>query len=158
MNRRSFISAGGAGLLASTALDSDASAAEAGTRPFFEFRIYRLQIGAQVQRMNSWAENHLMPLLKKHGFGPVGFFSESIGPTIPALYRLLYYSSLAEGEKLWANVMRDPDWGKVTEELEAGDTPPFYRADGWLLQATDYSPEFKADSGKGGRIYRTANL
>ena len=153
MNRRSFISAGGAGLLASTALDSDASAAEAGARPFFEFRIYRLQIGAQVQRMNSWAENHLMPLLKKHGFGPVGFFSESIGPTIPALYRLLYYSGLAEGEKLWANVMRDPDWGKVAEELEAGDTPPFYRADGWLLQATDYSHEFKAVSGKGGRIY-----
>ena len=57
MNRHSFISAGGAGLLASTALDSDASAAEAGARPFFEFRIYRLQIGAQVQRMNSWAEN-----------------------------------------------------------------------------------------------------
>ena len=153
MNRRSFISAGGAGLLASNALDSHASAAETAARPYYEFRIYRMQMGPQTGRMNSWAENHLMPLLKKHGFGPVGFFNESIGPTIPALYRLLYYSSLAEGEKLWASVMRDPDWGKAAEELEAGDTPPFYRADGWLLQATDFSPAFKAVSGKGGRIY-----
>ena len=37
--------------------------------------------------------------------------------------------------------------------MEAGHGPPFYRADGWLLQATDYSPEFKAVSGPRGRIY-----
>ncbi len=153
MNRRSFLSTGGAGLLASAAFNGQASAAQGAARPYYEFRIYRMQIGPQTGRMNSWAESRLMPLLKKHGFGPVGFFSESVGPNVPSLYGLLSYASLAEREKLWGSVAADPDWRKAVDELEAGHGPPFYRADGWLLQATDYSPEFKAVSGPRGRIY-----
>ena len=108
MNRRSFISIGGAGLLASSAFNGQASAAEGAARPYYEFRIYRMQIGPQTGRMDSWAESRLMPLLKKHGFGTVGFFSESVGPNVPSLYGLLSYARLAEREKLWGECCRRP--------------------------------------------------
>ena len=153
MNRRSFISTGGAGLLASTAFNGRASAAEGPARPFFEFLTFRLQIGSQTQRMSSWAEKRMLPLFSKHGFGPVGVFNESNGPNIPSLHVLLSYPSLAECQKLWESVMRDPEWGKGIEELDSGPTPSFYRADGWLLRATDFCPAFKAVSGKPGRVF-----
>ncbi len=153
MNRRSFIFAGGVGMLASSAFNEGTLAVENAAQSYYEFRIYRMQIGPQVGRMNSWAESRLMPLLQKHGFGPVGFFTESIGPAIPSLYQLVSYRSLSERENLWEKVAADPNWDEALVELETGHDPPFHRADGWLLRATDYSPELKTISGPRGGVY-----
>ena len=51
-------------------------------------------------------------------------------------------------------MVEDPAWPGALDKLEAGSEPPYYRADGWLLQATDYSPKLKPTSGEGTqRIY-----
>ncbi len=164
INRRSFLSnggallsTGGAGLIASAALggpgpeavaaaEADASPKAAGNSkpPYLEFRIFRLQIGSQVDRTLDWAENRLSPLLAKHGFSPTGFFMEAVGPSIPSLYVLFSYADPAARERLWAKVVDDPAWAKGLEELEKGSEPPFYRSESWLLHATDYSPPLKA--------------
>ena len=154
MSRRSFFAQGGVGMLASGTFAEAGLAASHEKKPYFEFRIFRLQMGSQVSRMNQWAEKHLQPLLDQHGFGPVGFFNERMGPHIPAFYVLLTYASLAERETLWRRVIEDPAWSGALDKLEAGSEPPYYRADGWLLQATDYSPQLRPTSGEGTqRIY-----
>ena len=154
MNRRSFISTGGAGLLASSAFNGQASAAEGAARPYYEFRIYRMQIGPQTGRMDSWAESRLMPLLKKNTASvPWAFSVSRSGPMFPPSTGYYPTRDLPSAKSYGGSVAADPDWRKAVDELEAGHGPPFYRADGWLLQATDYSPEFKAVSGPRGRIY-----
>ena len=145
INRRSFFAQGGAGLLASGTFTGAGLAASKEKKPYFEFRVYRMQMGSQVQRMNEWAEKHLMPLLDKHGFGPAGFFNEVIGPHIPAFYILLTYGSLAEREMRWGRVIEDHAWPVALDKLEAGSEPPYYRADGWLLQATGLFSQAQAD-------------
>ncbi len=159
LNRGTLLSAGGAGLIASAALggpgpeaeaaaEADAEASPKAARnskpPYLEFRIFRMQMGSQNSRMQTWAEKRLMPLLAKYGFSPTGFFTEAVGPNIPSFYSLFSYAGLAERERLWEQVVEDPAWAKGVEELESGDEPPFHTSEGWLLRATDYSPALQA--------------
>lgn len=153
INRRSFLSSGGvfggAGLIASSALSGAAQAAATDKKsPYLEFRIFRMQMGSQNSRMQTWAEKHLMPLLAKYGFSPTGFFTELVGPNLPSFYALFSYADLAERERLWGQVVEDPAWAKGWEELESGPEsesgPPFDSSEGWLLRAADYSPAVKA--------------
>lgn len=133
IHRRIFL-AGAAGLAAARLAGEDAPP----KAQYFELRFYHLQPG-EGRRMHEWAAQRLLPLMKKHNFGPAGFFHVVVGPQM-ALVVLLSYSSLAEREAAWQRLTSDPEWAKAVEALESSAEPPFERADSTLLRALPYSP------------------
>lgn len=115
---------------------------EAMPRPFYEFVTVRLQSGPMVNRFLSWIEKRALPLLQKHHFGPMGFFTVEVGPASPSVFAIRAHASLAELEAAWKGVDADPDWAAAVAELEAGEAA-FYREDSMLLRATPFSPPLK---------------
>lgn len=138
MHRRKFLA--GTAALAAARLAGQEPAPPTAKSQYFELRFYRFKQGDQGRRLNEWASQRLLPMMKKHNFGPAGFFTVVVGPT-PTLVGLLSYPGMAEREAAWRRLGSDPDWTKAVEALEAGEEPPFERADSLLLRATPYSPE-----------------
>ncbi len=135
MDRREFLA--GAAALAATATQATGQPAKS---QYFELRYYRFNQGDQGRRLNDFASKAMLPLMKKNGFGPTGFFNVVIGPT-PMMIGLLSYASMAEREAAWKRLGSDPDFGKAVDALEADALPPFERAESVLLRAAPYSPE-----------------
>lgn len=102
----------------------------------------RLEFGEQMGRMLGWFEKRAFPLFERHKLGPVGLFTEEVGPAIPAVFGIFTYPTLAEMEATWAKLSADPDWAAADAEIESGE-PAFYRVDSVVLRATPFSPPLK---------------
>jgi hypothetical protein len=146
IDRRSFLlkNTPAAALASAAALAGHSSQAAEGqaTAPYVEILTFRLHFGEQNNRLLTWLEKHAVPMLQKHGEGPVGFFTVGVGPHIPAVVEIVSFPSLAEMEATWARVRADKDWATAIAELESAG-PPFFRLDTVLLRATDFSPPLK---------------
>jgi len=94
-------------------------AAPAAFKPgVFEWRTYRLHQGAQGGRLDTWFATQALPLYAKHGFAPMAFFGESIGPYTPSLLQVIPYANLGERERLWAALEADPAYQAALDTLE----------------------------------------
>ncbi len=150
MDRRSFLAGMGAvaGGLAGPVPALAQAPSGGGRSRYYEFRFYRLSQGDRPRRMNEFASQRMLPLMKKHKFGPAGFFNIFMGQDSPSLVGLMSYSSLAEREELWGKLGRDPEWHKAVADLESAPEPPFIRASSFLLRATSYAPELTVSPGE----------
>ncbi|HZP03223.1 MAG TPA: hypothetical protein VFD30_23440, partial [Terriglobia bacterium] len=87
INRRAFLKRNASAALATAALAGPApaglNAETPGSRYLIEMVTFRLQNGAQVAGALGWLEKRAIPLWQRHRFGPVGVFTEDVGPHIP---------------------------------------------------------------------------
>lgn len=146
-DRRSFLlkNAPAAALASAAALaPSSPLRAEdnAGPPQFFEVFTFRLNFGAQFDRLLAFLEKRAVPILQRLRFGTMGFFTVSVGPHIPAVVEILTYSSLAEKEALFAKLWADAEFTAAVAELESAG-PPYYRRDTVMLRATGFCPPLK---------------
>ncbi len=146
INRRAFLKKNASAALASAAVagagPAGLNADAPGSRYLVEMVTFRLQNGAQVAGALGWLEKRAIPLWQKHRFGPVGVFTEDVGPHIPAVHFIRIYASLAEREAAWNRLTADADWGGAVSDLEK-DGPAFYREESILMNSTPFSPPIR---------------
>ena len=63
-------------------------------REYYELRLIHLRRGPQVERMNSFLREALIPALNRAGVRAVGAFEVAMGPDSPTIYLLAPFSSL----------------------------------------------------------------
>ncbi len=95
MKRRSFVLSG----LAASAMSSGSLAVPPNSpRAWFELRFFHLRNDFERPRLDALLKDVYLPASSRLGFGPVGFFNVSVGPSMPMLVGLTSYSSLAAME------------------------------------------------------------
>src|SRR3989442_11082433 len=114
MDRRDFMIGTTAALASSQARGQQTTAAV--RSQFFTLRYYKLHQGDQGRRMNDWMSKSLLPAMKRHGFGTIGVFNVSLGPT-PTIVLLTCYQNLAQLEACWVGLSGDADFQKSMEAL-----------------------------------------
>lgn len=115
---------------------------EASPPQYFEVFTFRLNFGAQFDRFLAFLEKRAVPILQKHRFGTMGFFTVAVGQHIPAVVEILTYPSLAEKEGLFAKLWGDLEFTAAVAELESAG-PPYFRRDSVMLRATSFCPALK---------------
>ncbi len=147
MNRRYFLGASAAaGLAAGTS-----SAAEGGNQ-YIELRFYQLRNSDSKQRarFNDFLRNHHLPMTKRAGIAPAGYFQVYLGPRTPSIVTVTAYNSLSDIERVRA----DKQWGASLDSIAGA--PLFDRAESWLLRAFDAAPKLEAppiEEGKKPRFF-----
>ena len=63
-------------------------------------------------------ENHTLPIWKKHGLRPVGFWTVLVGDGNHDLHYMLAWELLAEREKIWNTFQSDPAWISARADSE----------------------------------------
>ena len=95
MKRRSFVFSG----LAAGAMSSGSLATPPNSpRAWFELRFFHLRNDFERPRLDAFLKDVYLPTVSRLGFGPVGFFNVSVGPSMPMLVGLTSYPSLAAME------------------------------------------------------------
>ncbi|HEU0185200.1 MAG TPA: NIPSNAP family protein, partial [Blastocatellia bacterium] len=92
MNRRDVLKTG---LAASVASAANVPAVGAESNHFYDLRIYELRNDIQPARLQEFFQNQVLPMMKRHGVGPVGCFNVISGLRSPSLVVVIDYKSLA---------------------------------------------------------------
>jgi hypothetical protein len=143
MQRRDFFRLSAVGALSSGAM---MAAEPESSNQYYELRFVQLHNSKANQsgRVNEFLEKHHLPMSKRLGLGPVGYFQVYLGPDSPKLVTLTAYSSMADVEAKRAAMRADKEWMKAVNELGAGDQAPYDRQEVWLLRAFDGMPKLEA--------------
>ncbi len=161
MKRRNF--------LAGTAAAGFAAAAPAveGGNQFYELRFYKVRNDQtkQRERLIEFLKNEHLPMTRRLGVGPVGYFQVHLGPDMPRIVTLTAYGSDAEIGAKQRAMMEDEKWMKALEEAGRG-APLFDRVQAWLLRAFDGMKKLEVPPEKKGggahffdlRIYESASF
>jgi hypothetical protein len=107
----------------------------------------------QMQRMRDFFGKSFAPAFKRTGFGPVGLFSNSIGPGSPAIVVVTGYPDLASLDVLEQKLMADKEFAKSAEALQGMPGLIYQRAERSLLRAFESMPNIQAPPTEG----RTGN-
>lgn len=139
MDRRSFVSLAGAGMLSSQ-MSAPARAQESSRKT----RLYRLDYfsfhqGDQAARLTEFL-TATMPILSKH-VHTVGVFTAVLAPHAQTTLVLTGYSGYEEMETAARSVAADPAYQKAHEEFEKNPEGSYDTLQRVLLQACDFSPE-----------------
>lgn len=81
----------------------------------FEWKTYQAADGA-APAMKDRFQKHTLRLLKKHGIGVVGVYSDPADPT--KLYYLAQFDSDEHRQASWKAFQNDPDWQSVRKQSE----------------------------------------
>jgi hypothetical protein len=105
-------------------------------RHYIELNFYRMRNGSQVRRVSDFLSKVYVPMCRRVGIGPVGCFTNVIGPDSPSLLVVTGYESLAQIEAL-----RE----KQEAEFEASPAadPPYTRRETWLLRGIRSVPRIE---------------
>lgn len=138
--RRRTILAGAAGATALAGAPEPASA-----RHYLQLNFYRLRNGSQARRMNEFLSQAYLPLCRRTGVGPVGFFTNVIGPDSPSLLAVTDFSSLAELEKLRQARESDEEYRRQATQFGAAPAtdPAYIRRETWLLRGIASAPKIE---------------
>jgi hypothetical protein len=104
----------------------------------YEMRTYHVTPGkmsALHNRFSQWA----LPLFKKHGFSPIGFWTTHIGWDNNLLFYVLEWPDLQTREQGWQRFSSDPEWIEAKKASEV-DGPLVERIENCIMAATQYSP------------------
>jgi len=142
MHRRTFLRSS---LAAGLAGGAAAAEEEETANQYFELRFFRLRFSKahQFERFTDFLETQHLPMLKRHEFGPTGYFQVHLGPDMPQIVILNVFNSLAEMEEKWAAKSNDKEWMKAANEFGAADDPPYERYQSWLLRAFGGMPRIE---------------
>jgi NIPSNAP len=112
----------------------------------YEMRVYYAAEG-KLDALHARFRNHTCKLFEKHGMQNIGYWSPVENPERKLIY-FLAYPDRESREKSWKNFMADPEWQAAYKASEV-DGKLVAKVDMLFLQATDYSPQIKAeDAGK----------
>jgi len=138
MNRRTFLS--------SSALAAAPAYLKGAGRPnqYIELRFYDLHNGTanQAGRLREFFENEHLPMTKRLGLGPVGYFQVYLGPDMPKLAVISALDSPADIEKRRAAQRADKEWMQAVQEVAAAN-PVYDRVESWLLRTFDKMPRLE---------------
>ena len=107
----------------------------------FELRTYHTHPG-RLGALNDRFRDHTIPLFKKHGMQPIGFWTPAEGTEAAdsTLVYLLEFPSREAAEQSWAAFRSDPEWQEAKSASEA-DGPIVERVESVFLEPTDYGPD-----------------
>ncbi len=114
-------------------------------RQYLELNWYRLRNGTQVRRLNDFLSQAYVPVCQRLGAGPVGCFTNVIGPDSPSVLVVTGYASMSELEAQRQRREGDPAYRKLAADFgaaPAGD-PPYVRRETWLLRAIRSVPRIE---------------
>lgn len=155
MKRREF-SAGvmATGLLAASG-EARAQPSKKRAAEWYEWRQYRLRIGAQPKLVNDFLGQTLLPALARLGVGPVGAFETSVGPEMPTVHLLIPLDGPAALATLPARLAADAAYAKGAAAFEAaaGGQAPFARVESALLSAFEKMPRLEAPGASKPRVF-----
>jgi len=128
------------------------------TNQYYELRFVQLRNSKadQSRRASEFLEKHHLPMTKRVGIGPVGYFTVYLGPEMPRLVMLTAYDSLADLENKRAAMHADKAFMKAADEFGAADQAPYDRQEVWLLRAFDGMPKLEvppAGEGQGSHFF-----
>lgn len=155
MNRRSFLGASAAGLATSSAAD-----VRKDSNQYFELRFFQLRNSKtdQQERLVSLFEEHHLPMTKRNGFGPIGYFQVYLGAEMPKLVVVTEYRSWSEIAEKRDAARADEKWRKAAGAAGSEDYPHFDRAETWLLKAFDAAPRLEEPAVEPGKAARFFDL
>ncbi|MDA1314976.1 MAG: NIPSNAP family protein [Acidobacteria bacterium] len=155
MNRRSFLGASAAGL-------STASAADVHKQPnqYFELRFFQLRNSKadQSKRLTGFLEEHHLPMTKRNGIGPVGYFQVYLGSDMPKIVTVSAFRSWNEVAEKRAARGADRKWTQAADAMGASAEPVFERVETWLLRAFDGMPRLEEPAIEPGKALRFFDL
>jgi len=146
MTRRSFLPT-----IAGTALAGSAQAAPA--RSIIEIGIARMRNTHEDQprRVADVWKDGFVPALQRAGAGPVGVFSNSIGPESPFMLTVTSYTSLAQYEEVHAKIAADAEFRKAYGVFESLPGRSYERVENSLLRAFEGMPSIVPPENDGKR-------
>ena len=142
MNRRNVLKTGmAASLLGVVELPGKALAETA--NHYYELRTYELRNDLQPARLNEFFQQHFLPMAKRQGIGPFGFFNVISGQISPSVIVVIDYKSLAELQAAQERVANDKEFVKVWQAFDAAGELPYVRYEKTLLKAFDKHPQIE---------------
>jgi len=118
-------------------------------REYYELRLIHLRRGPQVERMNSFLREALIPALNRAGVRAVGAFEVAMGPDSPTIYLLAPFSSLDAWAETDEKIAKDDAFhqaGAAVINAPASD-PAFVRMESSLLTAFEGMPKLEVPAG-----------
>jgi NIPSNAP len=120
----------------------------------YELRVYAAADG-KMDALNARVRDHEIPLFKKHGMTPIGFFTPVVLPGQPVDNRLFYimgYKDKATRDAEWVDFAKDPAWADAYKAGNANGALTTSIAT-TLYTATDYSPKLAVAAAKSPRLF-----
>ena len=161
MKRREFLKtssmAGGAALSVGW---SSPAAAQAGSREFYELRVYEMQTGNRKAVLNDYLEKAFIPALNRLGSAPVGAFTVLSGANALRLYVLIPYPSLDAFATTASKLAADAEYQKAAAAYLATsiDDPAYTRYESSLLWAFKNVPRVRIPAETAGKQPRIFEL
>jgi hypothetical protein len=120
----------------------------------YELRVYAAAPG-KMDALNARVRDHEIPLFKKHGMTPIGFFTPATLPGQPVDNRLFYimgYKDKASRDASWTQFAKDPEWSAAYKAANANGALTTSIAT-TLYTPTDYSPKLNMTAAKSWRLF-----
>jgi hypothetical protein len=155
MKRRSFVLSG---LAAGTMSSGAVAIPPARPRSWFELRFFHLRNDFERLRLDALLKDVYLPASSRLGFGPVGFFNVSVGPSMPMLVGLTAYPSLAAMETALDQLASDSAWNKAMEEFSKPKEPAYTRMESRLIRAFASLPNIEIPTQEAVRAPRVFEL
>ncbi len=152
MHRRTFIGTlGGIGMLTPMGLAGPATEG----RRIFVLENYYLKNGTQPGRIHEYFSKAAIPALNKVHSGPKIFLESLVAQHMPQVAVILGFQSMEELWSVHSKLTADAELMKAVENWENQPEQPYEYFSSALLEATEYSPELKNDTGprKASRIF-----
>jgi hypothetical protein len=103
----------------------------------YELRIYRVMNGRMADLLTRF-EHHTVPIMARHGFLQVGFWTTIVGRSEQHLTYLLAWESLAQRQEKWDAFLSDPEWLAIRKSTEENG-PLIFDIENSLLRPTNFS-------------------
>jgi NIPSNAP len=103
----------------------------------YELRIYRVMNGRMADLLARF-EHHTVPIMARHGFLQVGFWTTIVGRSEQHLTYLLAWESLAQRQEKWDAFLSDPEWLAIRKSTEENG-PLIFDIENSLLRPTNFS-------------------
>jgi hypothetical protein len=108
-----------------------------GLAMLYELRVYQPVPGQMPKLMARFADQ-VLPIWKRHGINPIGFWTTVVGESSNELTYILKWESLADRETRWTAFQNDTSWRKVRDDSER-DGPIVENIRNQLLEPTTFS-------------------
>jgi len=136
------------------------AAAAPASRAVFALRYFRLRNSRadQMRRTLEFLEKGVLPVTRRLGIGPLGFFSGVIAADSPFVLLLASFPSLAAMETSLDKMSADAEYQKALEVYHTGSEPPYMRMETSLLRAFSSMPGVETPPGEAKRPARIFEL
>ncbi|MGY3573094.1 NIPSNAP family protein [Bradyrhizobium sp. USDA 4504] len=108
----------------------------------YEYRRYAATPG-NVETQHRRFETGVLPMLARHGVKLVGTWIPTFGGFTDELIQIQEWDSLADRERVWKEILQDPEWQSIKEEADKNE-PVTARVHTELWRAASYALEPRA--------------